>query len=123
MTFFPSPSVFTGVEFVFDQLAHRLRELAFLNSGVEIMLSDLRGEEPRVERFYYDGGLAAFVSWLDRSRTPVVKPPITVGGERDGVVVEVAMQWNDGYHEVCLCFTNNIPQRDGGTHLQGSARR
>ncbi|HEX2529207.1 MAG TPA: DNA topoisomerase (ATP-hydrolyzing) subunit B [Geminicoccus sp.] len=119
VTFYPSPSVFTGIVFVFEQLAHRLRELAFLNSGVEIMLRDLRGEEPREERFYYDGGLAAFTTWLDRSRTPVVKPPITVGGDRDGVVVEVAMQWNDGYHEVCLCFTNNIPQRDGGTHLQG----
>ena len=119
VTFYPSPSVFTGIEFSFDQLTHRLRELAFLNSGVEILMRDLRGEEPREERLFYEGGLAAFTTWLDRSRNPVVKPPITVGGERDGVVVEVAMQWNDGYHEVCLCFTNNIPQRDGGTHLQG----
>ena len=119
VTFYPSPSVFTGIEFSFDQLAHRLRELAFLNSGVEILMRDLRGEEPREERLFYEGGLAAFTAWLDRSRNPVVKPPITVGGERDGVAVEVAMQWNDGYHEVCLCFTNNIPQRDGGTHLQG----
>ncbi|WP_027136048.1 DNA topoisomerase (ATP-hydrolyzing) subunit B [Geminicoccus roseus] len=119
VTFYPSPSVFTGVEFSFEQLAHRLRELAFLNSGVEILMRDLRGEEPREERLFYEGGLAAFTTWLDRSRTPVVKPPITVGGERDGIAVEVAMQWNDGYHEVCLCFTNNIPQRDGGTHLQG----
>ncbi|HWL69948.1 MAG TPA: DNA topoisomerase (ATP-hydrolyzing) subunit B [Geminicoccus sp.] len=119
VTFYPSPSVFTGVEFSFDQLAHRLRELAFLNSGVQILLRDLRGEEPREELLFYEGGLAAFATWLDRSRTPVFQPPITVGGERDGIVVEVAMQWNDGYHEVCLCFTNNIPQRDGGTHLQG----
>jgi DNA gyrase subunit B len=119
ITFMPSLKVFTKTEFSYETLEHRLRELAFLNSGVRIVLRDLRGESPVEETLHYDGGLEAFVQWLDRSRTPLHKPPVVVSGERDRVAVEVALQWNDGYHETALCFTNNIPQRDGGTHLTG----
>jgi DNA gyrase subunit B len=117
--FWPSPSIFTRTEFSYATLEHRLRELAFLNSGIEIRLTDAREAEPREELLRYDGGLEAFVQWLDRSRQPILKPPVVISGERDGMSVDVAMQWNDGYHETCLCFTNNIPQRDGGTHLAG----
>ena len=119
ITFWPSPSVFTRTEFSYATLEHRLRELAFLNSGIEIRLTDAREAAPREELLRYEGGLEAFVQWLDRSRQPILKPPVVIAGERDGMSVDVAMQWNDGYHETCLCFTNNIPQRDGGTHLAG----
>ncbi|MCC0055346.1 MAG: DNA topoisomerase (ATP-hydrolyzing) subunit B [Rhodobiaceae bacterium] len=119
VTFLPSKATFTRTEFEFATLEHRLRELAFLNSGVTIVLTDRRGVEPRVEEMHYEGGLEAFVRWLDRARHPLTPSPIVVGGERDGIVVELAMWWNDGYHESVLCFTNNIPQRDGGTHMAG----
>src|SRR5690606_28799641 len=100
-------------------LERRLRELAFLNSGVRLILTDARGVEEKKVELFYEGGLTAFVAWLDRSRNALHSPPITIAAERDGIVVEVAMQWNDSYHETVLCFTNNIPQRDGGTHLAG----
>ena len=119
VTFLPSTDTFTKVEFDYKTLEHRLRELAFLNSGVRILLEDLRGVEPVREELVYQGGLEAFVRYLDRARHPLIDPPITLKVERDGITVESALWWNDGYHENTLCFTNNIPQRDGGTHLAG----
>ena len=116
--FVPSTGTFTNVVFVWATLEHRLRELAFLNSGVRIMLTDNREAEPRVLDMVYDGGLEAFVHYLDRSRT-ALHPPINMSGKRDEVTVEVSMEWTDSYHETMLCFTNNIPQRDGGAHLAG----
>ena len=117
--FMPSEQTFTNIEFKRDTLLHRLRELAFLNSGVRIILKDLREAEPFEETMVYEGGVGAFVTHLDRAKTPLFTPPIYVTGERDGVTVEAALEWNDGYHENVLTFTNNIPQRDGGTHLAG----
>ena len=119
VTFLPSDTIFTGTEFDFDTLEHRLRELAFLNSGVMIKLIDRRHVEPREEEMLYDGGLEAFVKYLDSSKNPLLSAPISFATEKEGVTVEVAMWWNDAYHEKVLCFTNNIPQRDGGTHLAG----
>ncbi len=119
VTFMPSDTIFTGTEFDFDTLEHRLRELAFLNSGVQIRLADNRHVEARVEEMLYEGGLEAFVEYLDASKTALLEKPISFTTEREGVTVDVAMWWNDGYHEKVLCFTNNIPQRDGGTHLAG----
>jgi len=119
VTFFASPAIFTMTDFDFPTLEHRLRELAFLNSGVALTLSDARGVEPHSVDMLYEGGLTAFVEYLDRSKQPLNQPPITTRAERDGIVVEIALQWNDSYHETMLCFTNNIPQRDGGTHLAG----
>ncbi|MFP3943801.1 MAG: DNA topoisomerase (ATP-hydrolyzing) subunit B [Alphaproteobacteria bacterium] len=119
VTFLPSTDVFSRTEFDYTMLEHRLRELAFLNSGVTIVLTDLRRAEKRREEMHYEGGLEAFVRFLDRTRNPLIKDPITLRAEREGIVVEAAMWWNDGYHENTLCFTNNIPQRDGGTHLAG----
>jgi DNA gyrase subunit B len=119
VTFLASTKTFTMTEFDWATLEHRLRELAFLNSGVRIVLSDKRHAVEKREEMVYDGGIEAFVKYLDRNKTPIVPNPITVKSERDGVVVECAMWWNDGYHESVLCFTNNIPQRDGGTHLAG----
>ncbi len=119
VTFFPSDTIFTGIEFDFDTLEHRLRELAFLNSGVMIKLIDKRHVEAREEEMLYDGGLEAYVRYLDSSKNSVLSAPITFSTEKDGITVDVAMWWNDGYHEKVLCFTNNIPQRDGGTHLAG----
>jgi DNA gyrase subunit B len=107
------------IEFDYTTLEHRLRELAFLNSGVNILLSDLRGVEPVKSEFKYEGGLKAFVQYLDRARTPLISEPVFIKTEREGVAVEAALWWNDGYHEGVFCFTNNIPQRDGGTHLAG----
>ncbi|MGB3020671.1 MAG: DNA topoisomerase (ATP-hydrolyzing) subunit B [Methyloceanibacter sp.] len=119
LTFVPSTNTFTMVEFDYATLEHRLRELAFLNSGVRIMLSDHRGVEPKTEEMRYEGGLRAFVRYLDRTKHPLIAEPIVVEKEQDRIVVEAALWWNDSYHENVLCFTNNIPQRDGGTHLAG----
>jgi DNA gyrase subunit B len=118
VTFTPSQQTFTKTEFDFGTLEHRLRELAFLNTGVRVTLSDLRGVDPKVVELYYDGGISAFVAYLDRNKQ-ALHLPVSIRGERDGITVEVSLQWNDGYHENVLCFTNNIPQRDGGTHLAG----
>jgi DNA gyrase subunit B len=119
VTFTPSPGTFTMVEFDYATIEHRLRELAFLNSGVRIILTDLRHAEPKREELFYEGGLEAFVRYLDRAKTALIDKPILIKGERDGIGVEVALWWNDSYHENVLPFTNNIPQRDGGTHLIG----
>ncbi len=117
VTFMPSISTFKNIEWDFDKLIHRFRELAFLNSGVRILLQDNRHADVLDVELYYEGGTKAFVQYLDRSKSSVMGDPITVVGERDEIIVEIAMQWNDSYHENVLCFTNNIPQRDGGTHL------
>lgn len=117
--FMPSSQTFTTLEFDIKRLEHRLRELAFLNSGVRIHLSDERGEEPLNIELHYEGGIAAFVKYIDRSKNALTPEPIVIAAEVDGIGVEVALEWNDSYHESVLCFTNNIPQRDGGTHLAG----
>jgi DNA gyrase subunit B len=119
VTFLPSSKTFTKLEFDFGTLEHRLRELAFLNSGVTIRLADRRGVEKKLVTLKYDGGLEAFVRYLDRTKTGLIPKPILVGADRDGIHVEAALSWNDSYHENMQCFTNNIPQRDGGTHLAG----
>jgi DNA gyrase subunit B len=119
ITFLPSPETFSQTEFDFATLEHRLRELAFLNSGVTLVLSDLRGVEPKTVNLHFEGGLEAFVGYLDRSKQALHSQRIVIRGERDGTVLEVAMEWTDSYHETMFCFTNNIPQRDGGTHLAG----
>ena len=116
--FKPSSATFSKTEFDFQTLEHRLRELAFLNSGVRLTLTDARGVEPQSVEMRYDGGIEAFVKYLDRSKQPI-HPTISLRGERDGITVELAMEWTDAYHETVLCFTNNIPQKDGGTHLAG----
>ena len=119
VTFLPSPETFTKVDFDFETLEDRLRELAFLNSGVNIYLTDARNAaEPKEVRFHYEGGIEEFVRYLDRNKTSLLKTPISVSIE-GSITVEAAMEWTDAYHETMLCFTNNIPQRDGGTHLQG----
>ncbi|HEX4695287.1 DNA topoisomerase (ATP-hydrolyzing) subunit B [Sphingomonas sp.] len=117
VTFLPSPATFKITEFDFEKLEHRYRELAFLNSGVRLFLTDARHEEPRTVELYYEGGIAAFVKYLDRAKTPLFPEPISVNGQRDDIGIDVALEWNDSYYENVLCFTNNIPQRDGGTHL------
>ena len=117
VTFFPSPETFKITEFDFERLEHRYRELAFLNSGVHILLKDERGEETKEVDLYYEGGIAAFVQFLDRNKTALVPDPIAISGTRDDITIDVALEWNDSYYENVLCFTNNIPQRDGGTHL------
>ena len=116
--FLPSNNTFGDTNFDFDQLEHRLRELAFLNSGVHITLRDERHAEDKEVVLFYEGGVAAFVVYLDRAKTPLHEP-FMITGERDGITLEAALQWNSAYHENVLCFTNNIPQRDGGTHLAG----
>jgi len=118
VTFLPSTETFSKTEFDFGTLEHRLRELAFLNSGVNIRLTDDRQAEQVVSTFHYEGGLREFVTWIDKSRT-ALHEAITANSEKDGVGVELALEWTDSYHENTLCFTNNIPQRDGGTHLAG----
>ena len=118
--FMPSEETFTMVEFDRNTLERRLRELAFLNSGVKIVLSDTRGEEPIDTEMYYEGGVEAFVRHLDANKVAQLEKPISVNKENeDGITVEASLWWNDGYHENVRCFTNNIPQRDGGTHLAG----
>jgi DNA gyrase subunit B len=119
ITFLPSSVTFTMTEFDFGTLEHRLRELAFLNSGVRIKLTDARHPEPKVVDFHYEGGIEAFVKYLDRSKNSIVDKPVAAVADRDGITVEFAMQWNESFHETMLCFTNTIPQRDGGTHLAG----
>jgi DNA gyrase subunit B len=119
VTFLPSPETFSKIEFDFSTLEHRLRELAFLNSGVRIVLTDKRGVEDVSDELFYEGGLEAFVRYLDRAKHPLIEDPVVISTERDGITVEAALWWNDSYHEHVLCFTNNIPQRDGGTHLAG----
>ena len=119
VTFLPSPETFSNIKFDFDRLEHRLRELAFLNSGTRIILKDARGAEERAVELFYEGGLKEFVRYLDRTKQPLIDNPIYLQSEKDGITVELALWWNDSYHENVLCFTNNIPQRDGGTHLAG----
>ena len=118
VTFMFSTDTFKNVtEYDFDKLEHRYRELAFLNSGVRLFLTDARHEESKTIELYYEGGIAAFVSYLDRNKAAMMPEPIAISGTRDDVTIEVALEWNDSYYENVLCFTNNIPQRDGGTHL------
>ncbi len=119
VTFLPSSATFTRTEFDFATLEHRLRELAFLNSGVSIYLTDKRGVEAREVHLHYEGGLKAFVEYLDRAKQQLIPAPVMIVAEKDGITVELAMTWNDSYHESTLAFTNNIPQRDGGTHVAG----
>ncbi len=118
VTFMPSTNTFKNVtEFDFEKLEHRYRELAFLNSGVRILIRDNRHEEPVEHDLFYEGGIAAFVRYLDRNKTALIPDPIAISAERDGIGIDVALEWNDSYYENVLTFTNNIPQRDGGTHL------
>ena len=117
--FLASTDTFSNLDYEFKTLETRLRELAFLNSGVRIILEDERPAEPLRTELHYDGGVKEFVRYLDRHKTPMLTDPIYMVGERDGITAEVAMWWNDSYHETVLPFTNNIPQRDGGTHLAG----
>lgn len=117
--FLASTDTFSDLNYVFETLEKRLRELAFLNSGVRIILKDERAAEPLVSELFYEGGVREFVKYIDRHKTSMMPDPIYVQGEKDGIGVEVAMWWNDSYHETVLPFTNNIPQRDGGTHLAG----
>ncbi|MBA3675981.1 MAG: DNA topoisomerase (ATP-hydrolyzing) subunit B [Sphingosinicella sp.] len=117
VTFLPSPATFKILDFDFEKLEHRFRELAFLNSGVRLLLKDARHEEEKQVELYYEGGIAAFVRYLDRTKTALIPDPISVTGQREDIGIEVALEWNDSYYEQVLCFTNNIPQHDGGTHL------
>ncbi|PKP84524.1 MAG: DNA topoisomerase (ATP-hydrolyzing) subunit B, partial [Alphaproteobacteria bacterium HGW-Alphaproteobacteria-2] len=117
--FLASTQTFSNRHYSFRTLEHRLRELAFLNSGVQILLRDERSAEPEEMALHYEGGVREFVRYLDRNKHPLIPEPIHISGEREGVGIEVALWWNDGYHETVLPFTNNIPQRDGGTHLAG----
>ncbi|PYE87460.1 DNA topoisomerase (ATP-hydrolyzing) subunit B [Phyllobacterium leguminum] len=119
VTFLPSSETFTMIEFDFDTLERRLRELAFLNSGVRIKLTDRRHADIKEHELHYEGGLVEFVRYIDNGKSSVIGEPIYIRTEKDGMTVEVAMWWNDSYHEKVLCFTNNIPQRDGGSHLAG----
>ena len=117
VTFLPSPETFKITEYDFERLEHRYRELAFLNSGVRMILADARHEERVEHELYYEGGIAAFVKYLDRAKTPLFPDPIAISAVRDGIGIDVALEWNDSYYENVLPFTNNIPQRDGGTHM------
>jgi DNA gyrase subunit B len=117
VTFLPSPTTFKILDFDFDKLEQRYRELAFLNSGVRLFITDARHDEPKTVELYYEGGIAAFVKYLDRAKTPLMPEPVAISGTRDDVTMDVALEWNDSYYENVLAFTNNIPQRDGGTHI------
>ena len=118
VTFLASTDTFKNVtEFDFEKLEHRYRELAFLNSGVRIKLRDRRHEEILEHDLFYEGGIGAFVQFLDRNKQALMSDPIAISADKDGIGMEVALEWNDSYYENVLCFTNNIPQRDGGTHL------
>lgn len=117
VTFYPSVTTFSHIDFDLKTLEHRLRELAFLNSGVVIKLADHRGVEQIEQILHYEGGVEAFVRHLDKSKTPILKDVIVIRGKKDNIEIDLALWWNDSYHETMLCFTNNIPQRDGGTHL------
>ena len=119
VTFYASEEVFTNIEFDVNTLEHRLRELAFLNPGITLVINDQRGVEPTVVEMHYDGGLREFLSYLDRGKTSLLEEPVTISGEQDGITMSLAMEWSDSYHETMLCFTNTIPQGDGGTHLAG----
>jgi DNA gyrase subunit B len=119
LTFHASAETFSSTDYDLATVEHRLRELAFLNSGVALEITDNRGVDPKVINLHYEGGLSEFVKYLDRSKSGIHDEGIFITGEKDGLTVEMAMQWNDSYHETMLCFTNNIPQRDGGTHLAG----
>ena len=117
VTFLPSPSTFKITDFDFNKLEHRFRELAFLNSGVRLLLCDVRHEETKEVELFYEGGIAAFVRYLDRAKAPLFPDPIAIHGQRDDIGIDIALEWNDSYYENVLAFTNNIPQRDGGTHM------
>jgi DNA gyrase subunit B len=117
VTFMASTDTFAFIDYDRKTLEHRLRELAFLNSGVTIWLKDNREAEPFVELLHYEGGIEAFVRHLDKAKTPLLKTPIVIRGKKENVELDMSLWWNDGYHENVLCFTNNIPQKDGGTHL------
>ena len=117
VTFFPSIGTFKFIDFDFAKLEHRFRELAFLNSGVRLFLNDARHADVKQVELYYEGGIAAFVKFLDKSKTPLIPNPIAITGQANDIGIDVALEWNDSYYEQVLCFTNNIPQRDGGTHL------
>ena len=118
VSFHPSAEIFSKIRFEYDILRHRLRELAFLNPGVKIILRDQR-DEPKEEELHYEGGLEEYVAFLDKAKPPLQSNPIRISKTRDNIVVEAALRWNEGYHEHILCFTNNIMQRDGGTHMAG----
>lgn len=117
VTFLPSKDTFKLTEFSFDTLEHRLRELAFLNSGVYLQLIDAREGEQTVVDMHYEGGIEEYVKYLDKAKNPLHQPIVYMKGEQDGITVEIGLEWTDSYHETVLCFTNNIPQKDGGTHL------
>ena len=117
VTFLPSPATFKIIEFDFAKLEHRFRELAFLNSGVRLHLADARHAEQQAVELYYEGGISAFVQYLDKAKTPLIAAPVAIHGESNDISIDVALEWNDSYYEQVLAFTNNIPQRDGGTHM------
>lgn len=119
VTFKPCGKIFKETNFKFDEIEHRFRELAFLNSGIKISFTDARTDEPKTVTHLYEGGISEFVDYLGRSKNALHKPAIYVKGENSNITVEMALQWTDAYHETTLCFTNNIPQSDGGTHLAG----
>ena len=119
ITFLPSSEIFTMTAFNFATLEHRLRELAFLNSGVRLIITDARGVEPATVEMQYEGGIEAFVRHLDRGKASLIDKPVVIAGEGSGMSADIALEWSDSYHETMLCFTNTIPQSDGGTHLAG----
>jgi len=119
VTFFPSNKIFTNVSFDFGIIEHRIKELAFLNPGVKLILIDSRGSEEKIHNLFFEGGINEYVKFLDKSKKPLHQGPINFSSKKDDVSVECALEWNNSYHEHMLCFTNNIPQKDGGTHLAG----